>query len=79
MSERAKRKWERRSAAFRESALERMKRGETVRAPGGDWTGGSPLRLGAPAGHRALCESGTEQRTLYLSIFNGGIDSRRSR
>ena len=32
MSERAKRKWERRSAAFRESALERMKRGENVRA-----------------------------------------------
>ena len=28
MSESAKRKWERRSAAFRESALERMKRGE---------------------------------------------------
>ena len=32
MSERAKRKWERRSAAFKESALERMKRGENVRA-----------------------------------------------
>lgn len=32
MSERAKRKWERRSAAFTESALERMKRGESVTA-----------------------------------------------
>ena len=32
MSERAKRKWERRSAAFKQSALERMKRGENVRA-----------------------------------------------
>jgi hypothetical protein len=32
VSEKAKRKWERRSAAFRESALERMKNGENVRA-----------------------------------------------
>ncbi len=32
MSERAKRKWERRSAGFKKSALERMKRGENVRA-----------------------------------------------
>ena len=32
MSEKAKRKWERRSAAFRHSALERMKNGENVRA-----------------------------------------------
>jgi len=32
MSEKAKRKWERRSAAFRQSALERMKNGENVRA-----------------------------------------------
>ena len=32
MSEKAKRKWERRSAAFRQSALKRMKNGENVRA-----------------------------------------------
>jgi len=32
MSEKAKRKWERRSAAFKQSALERMKKGENVRA-----------------------------------------------
>ncbi len=32
MSEKAKRKWEKRSAAFKESALERMKNGENVRA-----------------------------------------------
>ena len=32
MSERAKRKWERRAGAFRESALEGMKRSENVRA-----------------------------------------------
>lgn len=32
MSEKTKRKWERRSAAFRESALERMKGGANVRA-----------------------------------------------
>ena len=31
MSEKAKRKWERRSAAFRESALERMKAGESAK------------------------------------------------
>jgi hypothetical protein len=32
VSEKAKRKWERRSAAFRQSALERMKNGQNVRA-----------------------------------------------